>query len=376
MTKPITLIAILIANFHFSINAGEVDIPNAFTAGTPAVAADVNANFTAVETAVDGNAIDIAALLATVTAMEARLTTLEADNTVLIAQTSTLEADISLLQSDNTLLQNLITEVVPYMQGGSDAQGNPTVFFSGANVHVNNGSSTDINGLGNLVIGYDTNANPGSSHGDFCTVVDTTWAHAYTSQSDCENNGGEWGNDSQKIGSHYLIIGNGNSYTQSGGIVTGSQNVANGGTGHIIGGRFNIASGSGSNIYGGQSNLASGFFSTIVAGRSNISSGSESNVTGGESNIASGTRSSVSGGEGNIASGIRSIISGGEGNTATGSNSSISGGDRNIASGVASSVSGGLRNEASALWGTVGGGADRDAADEADWAAGTLIENF
>jgi len=37
--------------------AGPVDIPNQFQAGTPAVADEVNQNFSAVEAAVDDNAI-------------------------------------------------------------------------------------------------------------------------------------------------------------------------------------------------------------------------------------------------------------------------------------------------------------------------------
>ncbi len=41
------------------IYGGEVTIPNTFQSGTPAVAADVNENFTAVKEAVDGNASDI-----------------------------------------------------------------------------------------------------------------------------------------------------------------------------------------------------------------------------------------------------------------------------------------------------------------------------
>jgi hypothetical protein len=42
--------------------AGTVAIPNTFVAGTPAKAADVNANFSAVATAVNGSAADVAAL--------------------------------------------------------------------------------------------------------------------------------------------------------------------------------------------------------------------------------------------------------------------------------------------------------------------------
>ncbi len=62
MIKSKLLIALLLSALHISSYAAEVDIPNSFSAGTPAVAADVNANFTAVETAVDGNAVDIVGL--------------------------------------------------------------------------------------------------------------------------------------------------------------------------------------------------------------------------------------------------------------------------------------------------------------------------
>jgi hypothetical protein len=46
--------------------AGTVTVPNTFTPGTPAKAADVNANFSAVANAVNNNAQDIAALQTTV----------------------------------------------------------------------------------------------------------------------------------------------------------------------------------------------------------------------------------------------------------------------------------------------------------------------
>jgi hypothetical protein len=47
------------------VAAGDLDVPNRFTANTRAVAAEVNANFDAVEAAVDDNAADIAALEST-----------------------------------------------------------------------------------------------------------------------------------------------------------------------------------------------------------------------------------------------------------------------------------------------------------------------
>ena len=49
-----------------SATGGPVAVPNTFTSGTPAKAADVNANFSAVATAVNGSAQDIANLKAAV----------------------------------------------------------------------------------------------------------------------------------------------------------------------------------------------------------------------------------------------------------------------------------------------------------------------
>jgi len=53
--KKITLTAGLILSVSTTAFAADVTIPNTFTAGSPAVAADVNANFSAVKTAVDDN---------------------------------------------------------------------------------------------------------------------------------------------------------------------------------------------------------------------------------------------------------------------------------------------------------------------------------
>ena len=57
-------------------NAGSVTIPNTFTAGTPAKAADVNANFSAVATAVNGSANDVATLQTKILALQKAQTSL------------------------------------------------------------------------------------------------------------------------------------------------------------------------------------------------------------------------------------------------------------------------------------------------------------
>jgi len=54
--------AIIMLFVHItSTYAGEVTVPHTFQAGTPAVAAEVNQNFAAVETAINDNAADITA---------------------------------------------------------------------------------------------------------------------------------------------------------------------------------------------------------------------------------------------------------------------------------------------------------------------------
>lgn len=303
---------------------GELDIPNQFSAGTAAVAADVNANFSAVETSVDGNAADIAILQTTIAA----------------------------LQADNTAMQNFITQVLPYLQGGSDAQGNPTVFFSGVNVHVNNsdpdGETQSINGTGNLIIGFDESIEAGIAAGvdvdgrNFCYDVSTY----YDNSTDCISSGGQWSNGlvNIKTGSHNLIVGSYHSYTSSAGAVLGVLNIAN-------------------NEF------------SLVAGSSNLATGLASSVSGGTTNTANGLASSVSGGAQNIASGFYNSVSGGLGNTASGNYSSVSGGLSNEASGSQSSVSGGSSNEARGDRSSVSGGYSGAPEGDDDWVAGDLFQD-
>src|ERR1017187_5087620 len=66
---PYTMSLLLIGAAQ-SVVAGTVTIPNVFAAGTPARAADVNADFSAVATGVNGNAQNIATLQTTVTTIQ------------------------------------------------------------------------------------------------------------------------------------------------------------------------------------------------------------------------------------------------------------------------------------------------------------------
>ncbi len=340
-------IASLFSNF---LVAGELDIPNKFTAGTKAVAAEVNDNFTAVEEAVDGNASDIATLVESLALLTERITSLENENLE-------LNESVTALQQDNSLMQNFITEVLPYIEGTLDEQGHSTIVFSDVNVHINNGqdSVNQINGRGNLIVGY--NQRIGSSRA-FCTTMDNLES-AYTTQNDCEANAGIWGTAAQKLGSHNLLIGDGHSYTQFGALISGFNNVA---------------AGAYTTISGGERNLANGVYSSISGGLVNITNGEHSSVSGGQANKATGGQSSISGGFGNSSTGDTSSIAGGQSNVASGFLSSVTAGRFNIASGTESSVTGGRSNTASGPHSSVSGGFRRASEASDNWRGGSLLE--
>ena len=343
------------------VTAGNVTIPNTFSSGTPAVAAEVNANFSALATAVndnDGrinaNSDELAALMDAVTALQATV--------------AALQETVANLQSDLAAVQaNSVLELDGKLVYAVDDYGHPTARFTGVNVQVVNGvDQTTLNGLGNLIVGYNEEYVRSSY---FCSDG------AYDNQSDCETYGAYWAG-SFKSGSHNLVVGSGHSYSQHGGVVFGYRNVINGPYATITGGRYNTASGSSSSVSGGYSNEASGNYSSVSGGTGNKAIGVYSSVSGGIGNAASGWYSNVSGGNGNKASGDYSSVSGGNGNKAIGVYSSVSGGSSNTAAGSRSIVSGGAGNTASGWYSSVSGGYNRSASGDYDWAAGSLSENY
>ncbi len=307
-------------------SGSDITIPNTFQSGTPAVAAEVNANFTAVESAVDDNDSRIAALESAVSALQATV----ASQASTIA---TLQNNLAAVQSSQVMALD------PYLtvDAASDPRG-PLVQLAGVNLQIVNGlgDTETINGLGNLIIGYD----------EVNTLPDITVCSDgdYTDQASCEGAGEIWSN-SHKSGSHYLVVGSQNNYSQYGGLVAGYRN---------------FVTSDYSTVNGGAENLARGSFSSVSAGYRNKATGSQSSVSAGYRNTAAGSQSSVSGGIANTASGNQSSVSGGASNTASGSQSSVSGGVSNTASGTYSSVSGGY---------------SRSVSGTTDWRAGTLFED-
>lgn len=257
----------------------------------------------------------------------------------------------------------------------SGVGGKPTVEFSTINVQVISGSgSTDgqVNGEGNLIVGYAENS------------------HAFS-----------------RTGSNNLVVGTDNGWTSSGGIIGGDGNLGSG-AGAVLFGEFNVASGGDAFIGGGCGNFAGsagkpakqkcptkgaqailgGHANRATAGQASVSGGQYNNATdlfasiaggcenlagpgniligtctagaeavlGGFEDTASGLESTVVGGALDTASGGTASVLGGQGNVASGGNASIAGGDFNQASGSYNAILGGFENSTNGFDSTVGGG--------------------
>jgi hypothetical protein len=193
------------------------------------------------------------------------------DATTILARLDALEAELADATAQLDAYETLLAGVTR-----QDVAGRDTLRLSGMNVQVVNGTGTtagDPNALGNLIIGYDTVRNV----------------------------------DSDKSGSHYLVVGDDHNYTRYGGIVAGIQNTASGDWASVSGGAFSTASGALSSVSGGNSNTASGEGSSVSGGSLNAASGRDASVSGGQSNTASGELSSILGGNSQTVSTIFGI---------------------------------------------------------------------
>jgi hypothetical protein len=196
----------------------------------------------------------------------------------------------------------------------SGVAGKPTIEFSGVNVQIVSGvgkTNGPVNGEGNLVIGYDEN--PGK--------------HPQT-------------------GSHNLILGEEQTFTDLGGIVAGYDNAITGEYASVTGGADGTASGLEASVTGGKASTASGEASTVSGGLFNTASGEFSSTSGGYTTQANAELSSAHGGAASAATGYASLVGGGDDNIASGAFSSVIGGYLNTASGERASVFGGKMQEA------------------------------
>ncbi len=248
---------------------GQVDIPNVFEAGQPARAADVNANFQALKAAVE------------------QLQTAHAESLNRIAL---LETELDGVLENNALALHDHMSVIP----DPVTAGAYTVQFSGVNVQIVNGVGQDTaNGTGNLIVGYN---NPRVAGWASCSNG------SFASQTICQSNGHVWGLDF-KSGSHNLVLGDRNSYGQTGGLVSGYNNAINRSYATVTGGEQNLAEGFASSVSGGSGNQALASHSHISGGYQNGTQGPYSSISGGRNSgtTPASTYSSILGGNGSIA---------------------------------------------------------------------------
>ena len=135
--------------------------------------------------------------------LEARIDALEAENTALQAELAALETQVPDCLSDD---------------GG-------TALFSGCDVQIVNGegSTNSANGTGNLIVGYNENAQSFA-----------------------------------RPGSHNLVVGRDHGYESFGGLVVGFRNVISGAFASVTGGADNTASANHTIVSGGSNNTAIG----------------------------------------------------------------------------------------------------------------------
>ena len=229
-----------------------------------------------------------------------------ANAATLAERVAALERAVATLQAQVTALQNTLTgasnvlALNPYLTVDTATK---RVRFTGVNLQLVNGTgeTNTRNGLGNLLVGYDL---PLTSYNWFCSDGQ------YIDQSSCEGAGETWAT-SHKTGSHYLVVGDENNYSQYGGVVVGLRNTSNGQYASVSGGSGNSASGGYASVSGGAANTASGHEASVSGGQHNTASGSWASVSGGSGNTASGGSASVSGGASRTASGINDWRAGG-----------------------------------------------------------------
>ncbi len=311
----------------------------------------------------------------------------------------------------------------------------PMLRIQGANVRLINGLGatngtpadptstnpldTNVNGLGNVVLGYleDSTTLPETPHtGSHNLVIGTGLEYTsfggivhgadqflrapYGTLLGGRENGIWGGNAASAIGGrgNALIAGYGSAVGGYQNLVTavytaavgGHYNDVRGEAATISGGFRNLASGLQASVSGGQDAVASGTEATVAGGHTGTASGNNATVLGGQGLVASGSQSVASGGYANraegpnavaaggqecVASGSESVAMGGYRNVASGNNATVTAGNTNTANGTNATVTGGRQNRASGTHSSVSGGYQRSVTGNSDWRAGDQFEN-
>jgi hypothetical protein len=164
--------------------AAQISVPNTFTNGTPADASQVNANFSTLETESNAQDLRLAAVEAAnfqsqIDGLSSALDSLLASGIALQNAVATNTTDIATNQAGIATNATGIGALETTFAGVSRA--GDLLTFSGMNVQVVGGSgqTAGVNGLGNLIVGYNENNVAATRTGSHNLVVG--YDHEYTS---------------------------------------------------------------------------------------------------------------------------------------------------------------------------------------------------
>jgi predicted nucleic acid-binding Zn-ribbon protein len=329
---------------------------------------DLDASVSALSTTVSGFASRITTVEGGLAALDARVDTVDTRSATNAGAVSTLQTNVAGVQSQVTGfaadVQSNSADVAAVVSSQSTQDtrlsaleaktasmstdtidGRAAVVFDAVNLHLRSGSGSTagtVNGLGNLVIGYD---------------------EARTTGSD-------------KSGSHNIVFGRLANYTSFGGLVGGSNNAVTGSYASILTGSNNEATSTYSVVIAGSSNDSTGTSSVVVTGSNNEATSGDSVVISGSSNDSTGTDSVVVSGSSNVAEGTTSVVVSGFDNDSSGWRSIVVGGTGNRA-GLDTSDNypvtvGGSGNAANGSNITISGGLNRTETNTNTWRGGTL----
>ncbi|MCP4135534.1 MAG: hypothetical protein GY754_31485 [bacterium] len=171
---------------------------------------------------------------------------------------SRIEVNEALINNLNTDQSNLNSTFDGVTRLTDPNTGQPTIQFSGMNVQIVNGTGytngvdsnydteETVNGVGNLIVGYNE-------------------ARSFASI---------------KTGSHNIVLGVNNNYSSYGGLVAGYNNQISRKLASISGGEYNTACGFNSSVSGGSYNTASEKNSHVSGGRGKTADGFNESISG------------------------------------------------------------------------------------------------
>lgn len=253
--RPAFLIALLVTTFALAIAGAEAQSSN----GIEYRVRQLEASLTELRAQLNAQTPQLSSVQTQLSSLAALISPLQTQVSNQAGQISTLQAQLQAQAGVVVGLQQLLTH---FSRQGSD------IFITGANLHIVNGlgatngnggapasvdpASIVVNGLGNLIVGYNESLQQQVA----------------------------------RTGSHNVVVGAGHSYASTGSVVAGYSNTVSGPYATVTGGDRNMATGIAASVSGGSGNIAIGEASLANGGSLNRALGDYSTVVGGTDGFA------------------------------------------------------------------------------------------